>query len=148
MSYQSVRSKAKKTKKNAIKRLCEAHGVKPSMGDLFLNEIKLMDKVTNTADAKAFYRAKLLGLIPADMQKPVEVDGIDIQKTVEQEELQKFAGLPKKVQFKAVEYYAYMKKLKMGMKLSHEELKHCAQLCETIDRYGITPLSFEADVLE
>ena len=44
----------------ALAELCEAHGVNPSLGSLFLNELKLS---TNPADQIAINRAQILGLM-------------------------------------------------------------------------------------
>lgn len=65
----------------------------------------------------------------------------------EKQEQERFNNLPQEVRFQALEYYAYMKMLNRGDKLTREQMLHCAKLSAIVDEHEITTLCFEADVL-
>ena len=54
----------KTPRKKKLRELCEAHGVKFSMGELFLSELKLLENPTHSRDVLAIKRAMMLKLIP------------------------------------------------------------------------------------
>lgn len=142
----NTKSKSRKAKNKAKEEFLRMYPHRRLQLDMFINELKMMNAEDTTCKENmiAYSRAKMCGLIAKSHKLP---EFTKEMKTIELEEQERFVKLPKEVRFAALEYYAYMKVLSNGNKLTHEQMLHCARLSAVVDEYGITPLSFESDVL-
>lgn len=132
----------KPDREKKLDQLCDAHGVSRSMGELFLSELRELDEPANARDQKALERAQILGLIPRRGKPQVS----SFEKTIEEQEQERFNNLPAVVRKAALEYFGYMGAMHRGYELSHEDMKKTMRLAAVVDKHKITALCFEADL--